>query len=303
MPSSRDSVSKYSFSRFTLVFLGVVSFLIIGSAIAGILWGIRIREQKQEVVLKNTELTKKNTQLDNYMENYIERLHKMDQKIRQVFSLPQPEGIPEDSDSSTGLLGQGGFNRDLAGNPEKARSDWNMNFKPDNLDDVPLLIDKIKIVENSTKKIYEFAVSNEEKFDHMPSRNPIQVDKGKFWFASGFGWRRHPFTGKKDFHEGLDIACRKGIEVQAPADGEVSSIKRYTYLGKTVKIKHDSEYTTVYGHLSDYVDGLKVGKKIEQGDVIGYVGASGRTTGPHLHYEVQVNGKPKNPYGYILDLK
>ncbi len=115
--------------------------------------------------------------------------------------------------------------------------------------------------------------------------------------TSRYGYRRHPMGGDRVFHRGIDIAARYGTEVHAAADGVVKSSSRsYTY-GKFVIIKHAYGYETLYGHLSDRK--VKVGQKIQQGQVIGEEGSTGRSTGPHLHFEIRKNGKTYNPLSYI----
>ena len=305
MPSSANSMRKYSFSKFTLVFLGTLFFLIIGSAIVSIAGGIIIYKQKQNVVLENEKLVNKNNQLEDYkkeLDTEIKQVRKMEQKIRNVLGLEQQE--EGTNPTSNGKLLQGGFDPGLPENPEEAVSGLVMNPKINDIDEDLPLLKKIQIVKKSIEDLYEFADGKEKEFVCTPSINPIQK-KGAFWFSSGFGYRIHPLTGKRQFHRGQDIAARRGTEIFAPANGEISLIRWDKYLGRMLKIKHDSKYTTVYGHLMNkYADGIKKGKKVKRGDLIGYVGRTGSyTTGSHLHYEVHVNGKPQNPMRFILDLK
>jgi murein DD-endopeptidase MepM/ murein hydrolase activator NlpD len=114
--------------------------------------------------------------------------------------------------------------------------------------------------------------------------------------SSGFTHaRRHPITRKVVPHHGVDFAAPSGTPVVAAADGRVVSVGWSGSLGKTVKIRHGSEYTTVYGHLRGYARGIRSGVSVEQGRVVGYVGATGRATGPHLHYSMIRSGRPINP--------
>ena len=116
--------------------------------------------------------------------------------------------------------------------------------------------------------------------------------------TDGFGRRRDPFTGRHAFHRGLDISARRGTTVAAPGHGIVVFAGRNGGLGKTVKVSHGFGYTTVYGHL-DRID-VEPGDEVERGDVIGLLGNTGRSTGPHLHYEVHVDGQAVNPLYYLL---
>lgn len=114
--------------------------------------------------------------------------------------------------------------------------------------------------------------------------------------SSGFSYaRRHPVTRKVQPHTGVDYAAPKGTPVMTIGDGVVTSIKYEGAGGNVVRIKHNSVYSTAYLHLSKYAKGLKVGQRVRQGDVIGYVGSTGRSTGPHLDFRVWKNGTPINP--------
>ena len=120
------------------------------------------------------------------------------------------------------------------------------------------------------------------------------------YWVSHFGWRDDPFTGKRAFHDGVDIATQPGNPVVSTADGLVIQTKFDRTGGNTVKISHKrSGFTTVYCHLSEFK--VKSGQRVKRGDVIGLIGRTGRTQGPHVHYEVHLNGKAVNPYYYILD--
>ena len=114
--------------------------------------------------------------------------------------------------------------------------------------------------------------------------------------SSGFsGARRHPVTRKVQPHYGVDYAAPTGTPVMTIGDGTVTSVKYEGAGGNTVRIKHNSVYSTAYLHLSKYAKGLKVGQRVRQGEVIGYVGSTGRSTGPHLDFRVWKNGSPINP--------
>lgn len=113
------------------------------------------------------------------------------------------------------------------------------------------------------------------------------------WLTSSFGNRRDPLNGGDDFHAGLDIAADKGTPVRATADGTVEMANYNGNYGNCVVISHGFGIGTRFGHLSGYA--VAAGQKVKRGDVIGYVGSTGRTTGPHLHYEILINGQPINP--------
>ena len=114
--------------------------------------------------------------------------------------------------------------------------------------------------------------------------------------SSGFSYaRKHPVTRKVQPHTGVDYAAPKGTPVMTIGDGVITSMKYEGAGGNTIRIRHNSVYSTAYLHLSGYAKGLKVGQRVRQGDVIGYVGSTGRSTGPHLDFRVWKNGTPINP--------
>jgi murein DD-endopeptidase MepM/ murein hydrolase activator NlpD len=137
----------------------------------------------------------------------------------------------------------------------------------------------------------------ESKRDHLASTPAIWPTKG--WLTSRFGSRISPFTNRKQFHAGIDIAGQRGTDVVAPAQGKVVFSGTKGPLGKSLIIDHGYGIRTHYGHSDDlYVDR---GDKVERGQRIAAMGSSGRSTGPHLHYVVEVSGKAVNPLDYIFD--
>ncbi|MBS0012786.1 MAG: M23 family metallopeptidase [Desulfobacterales bacterium] len=113
--------------------------------------------------------------------------------------------------------------------------------------------------------------------------------------SSGYGMRRHPILGYNRMHKGLDFAAPKGTPIMAGGDGVVTYAGPRGSYGNYVHIRHPNNYETVYAHLSRHADGIQSGKRVKQGETIGYVGSTGRSTGPHLHYEIRHAGKSINP--------
>jgi murein DD-endopeptidase MepM/ murein hydrolase activator NlpD len=113
------------------------------------------------------------------------------------------------------------------------------------------------------------------------------------WLSSPFGARKDPFTGAPDFHTGLDISAGQGTPVKATADGTVESAGYNGNYGNSIVITHGFGIATRFGHLAQYA--VRPGQKVRRGEIIGYVGATGRATSPHLHYEILLNGQPSNP--------
>lgn len=121
------------------------------------------------------------------------------------------------------------------------------------------------------------------------------VDGG--WISSVYGYRKDPFNGKRSFHSGVDIAGKRGSEITAAASGVVTEARYRSGYGKFIEIRHGNGYVTRYGHNEKML--VKKGDLVEKGKVIALMGSSGRSTGPHVHFEVALNGKTVNPRDYI----
>ncbi|MFP4316040.1 MAG: M23 family metallopeptidase [Desulfovibrionales bacterium] len=135
------------------------------------------------------------------------------------------------------------------------------------------------------------------KRDLLASTPSIWPTKG--WVSSNFGYRTSPFTGKREFHKGLDISGPTGTPVYAPANGSVTFNGKDGGYGLTLTITHGNGITTRYAHLNQAT--VKKGQQVVRGELIGFMGNSGRSTGPHLHYEVRLNGVFVNPERFILN--
>lgn len=155
------------------------------------------------------------------------------------------------------------------------------------------LLDEAVSRKSSLKELVEFLEKQKSVLASTPSIWPVVG-----WVTSEFGYRVSPFTGKREFHRGIDIAAKLGDEIVASADGVVSSVSKDRYLGNTVKINHGNGITSCYGHMLKA--DIKARQKVKRGDVIGYVGNSGRSTGPHLHYGLLVKNVYVNPRKYIF---
>lgn len=115
--------------------------------------------------------------------------------------------------------------------------------------------------------------------------------------SSGFGMRKHPILGYSKMHKGIDFAAPTGTPILAAGDGTIDKIGRAGAYGNYVRVRHDGKYSTAYAHMSRFARGLKPGSRVRQGQTIGYVGTTGRSTGPHLHYEILTAGQQINPQG------
>lgn len=129
--------------------------------------------------------------------------------------------------------------------------------------------------------------------DMLPNSNPISAA----YNSSSYGWRIDPFNGNKAFHEGLDFTANTGTPIRAAADGIVSSADLGGAYGKLVKIEHGGGLETRYAHASKII--VKVGERVTKGQIVAEVGSTGRSTGPHLHYEIRLNGAALDPRKYL----
>lgn len=127
----------------------------------------------------------------------------------------------------------------------------------------------------------------------IPSRNPVEGAT----FTSGFGMRYHPILHRRRGHKGVDLAVPTGTPVYAPADGVVGKAEWFSSYGLFIALEHGADIETRYGHLSRL--NVAAGQHVHKGDLIGFVGTTGRSTGPHLHYEVRIDGVAVNPIPYL----
>ena len=158
--------------------------------------------------------------------------------------------------------------------------------------------------------LYNFKFKNDEDYFDIKGKSitkslmktPINGAR----LSSSFGMRKHPILGYNKMHRGTDFAAPSGTPIMASGSGTVTRARWCGGGGNCVKIKHNSTYETIYAHMKAFAKGIKEGKKVKQGQIIGYVGSTGLSTGPHLHYEVLINGKKVNsqklklPSGKIL---
>lgn len=157
------------------------------------------------------------------------------------------------------------------------------------------------ILRGKPRRLYRFTPSDDGRTDYFDAQGrsvrkalmKTPVDGARL--SSGFGRRRHPVLGYTRMHKGIDFAAPTGTPIMAAGDGVVEFAGRHGGYGNYVRIRHNSTYKTAYAHLSRYGKGIRRGRRVTQGQIIGYVGSTGMSTGPHLHYEVLRNGRQTNP--------
>jgi len=159
-----------------------------------------------------------------------------------------------------------------------------------------VLAKELVIQSRSLDEIAKLAKDKEKLLEAIPAIQPVKNEDLKM-MASGFGYRTDPFTKVRKFHAGMDFSSRTGTLVYATGDGVVEKADNTASgYGNHIVIRHGYGYQTLYGHLSKYK--VRAGQKVKRGDVIGYVGSTGRSEAPHLHYEVHRNGEVVNPLNF-----
>ncbi|KPA12118.1 peptidase M23B [Candidatus Magnetomorum sp. HK-1] len=246
---------------------------------------------KQKLDNKTTEIIQQRQQINKFakevngLKKRVAYLNQFEMKVRTLANLDMPSEdgflsvggtLPEDLDASLPLQEQ------------HAALVRDMNDQADQIQEATFCQEK------SFLRLLE---SLEERREFLASTPSIRPAKG--WYSSPFGYRVSPFTSKREFHKGVDIANHLGTKIIAPAKGLITFAGRRGGYGKMIVIDHGHGMETRYGHMDRLYK--QEGDIIKRGDVIGLMGNSGRSTGPHLHYEVRLNGAPVNPTKYILN--
>lgn len=243
---------------------------------------LELRQLRQEAG-KRTLLTERVNQL----EGELSRLRDLDQKLRTVAGLDKGEVIQS-------ALAQGGsdlLSRNALLDALRARSGRLMDWVSRDLE---VLGKEITSRERSFRELKKIL---EEKRSLLGSTPTIPPVRGVL--TAGYGYRVSPFTGQREMHEALDIAAPHGTPIVATADGIVSFVGPLAAYGNVVFVNHGSGFATFYAHISR--SAVREGQQVTRGTVIAYIGTTGRTTGPHVHYEVQINGRAVNPLKYMVD--
>jgi murein DD-endopeptidase MepM/ murein hydrolase activator NlpD len=220
------------------------------------------------------------------LETQLSKLKDFDRKIRVIANL-------EKGTDAAPFMGMGGPSpSDIR---EKLKGEKNENGLIQQMrTDVDRLKTEAMSREESLSEIEKLLQDKKEMLSHTPSIWPVMG-----WVTSGFGFRTNPFTGLSQMHEGVDISNRVGTMIIAPASGMISDTGNDFSHGNFVVISHGFGMTTRYNHLNKVL--VRAGQKVNRSDKIAEIGMSGRSTGPHLHYEVRVSGIPVNPMRYILN--
>ncbi len=311
MSSDNQHIRRYAVGRGKILFFGFLILIILAIIASAVGYGIHAKNKldltTQKSLKQKAEINAQKQQLHFYEKKW-EEVRDMVKVVRRVLGL-------EDE----GLLGQGGSDSEflLSEADPKVSGDTNglntasqnKKRKPvlDSFADNPELIPALK---QEVGEVYQAVMEQLEQVTETPFILPIRPsykgDKPKYgidyYFSSGFKYRLHPITRKRHFHNGLDIATRKGTPVVATANGIIEKTGNAPKgFGRYIRISHTSkEMDTLYGHLLRFAKGIKKGREVVRGEVIGYVGSTGTSTGYHLHYGVYIKNVPQNPEHYII---
>ena len=220
------------------------------------------------------------------LKDQVRGLTKLEDQVRLIADIQK-------TGNSSGLIGIGGI-------PESNLDpDIPLENRHNNLiREMHTQVEQVQTATSQKKLDFNDLIKKLEKKKNILAATP-SIKPVDGWITSRFGYRKSPFTGQRDFHSGLDISNRPGTEVIATANGKVTFASRKMYYGNMVTIDHGYGKATRYAHLKKIL--VKRGQKVKRGDVIALLGNTGQSTGPHLHYEVRINGAPVNPLKYILN--
>ena len=251
------------------------------------------RNLQNEVSSLKAELKDRNTQIEKFysridaLQLKLIKLNQLEQEIRSYTGL---HNNSQDTDDY-GIGGNfSGFPGEQVCTPE-----FYNNFLQNMDDDVERLDHVAGKQSEEFQNLWETLKEIKAIQLVTPSMRPVEGG----WISSKFGFRKSPFSDKHEFHSGVDIAVHKGTPVMATANGTVTCARYKGSFGKVVFINHGFGIVTRYGHLSKLH--VQEGQKVKRGDVIGEVGSTGRSTGPHLHYEVRLNDIPVNAEKYMSE--
>ena len=291
--SESDSfVNQWHFSNAKILALVTVSLIILGSFlligadyVSKVLYDKRLKEFKANYSSVVSNIDKIQSRLKE-LDQQILDIEEKDKAVRTYAGMPEV-------DKDIRKLGIGGVTLkkpnvldNLAPAVSKEISQLHL--------DIEKLSRQVNFELVSYEKIYDRVKGDIDRIRHIPSIRPVS---GGF-LNSSFGYRQDPIDDIRRFHQGQDITVPTGTPVFAPADGVVKRAYYIGGFGNHIKLKHSSGYSTTYAHLSKIF--VRHGQKIKRGDIIGETGNTGRSTAPHLHYEVHYRGTPKNPLDYFF---
>ena len=287
-----ENGTQWDFSKRQLFIVVFLCVSIVGTGLffatdylTKILYQTKLKNLKRDYSQLSLTLSKLHQQMD-LLSTHVVNIEEKDRALRTYANMPQ-------IDKDVRKLGIGGMEivkpvkvENQLSDPASKLIDLEMN--------VDNLTRKVKLELASYSNIYNKVIKESDRLQSIPSIRPVNGG----YINSGFGYRNDPFTSKPRFHYGQDITVSSGTNIYAPSDGVVKYAARQGGFGKVIKLDHGYGYRTIFAHLSKFY--VKWGQKVKRGDLIGKTGNTGRSAGPHLHYEVHRNGVPQNPLDYFF---
>jgi len=290
IPRRKSAVTKISLSSTLIRGLLIVFILAVLLTLYMVYDYASIKRDKAELARLRIETIEQSQQLqelalkiDEFADR-IEEFNQFDKKIRIVANYQ----TPRDKKMILGIGGSGNAKIKIKDLLDQDQANLVSGMRKN----ISQLNEDANVMEKSFTELLKFLREQKTLLAATPSIWPV-----KGWVTSGFGSRKSPFGSGGEFHGGIDIATRVGKEVIASADGFIVEIAHQTAEGNVVRIDHGHGFMTVYCHLSKFA--IKQGTRVKRGDLIGYVGDTGRSTGSHLHYAVYLNRIPVNPRRYL----
>lgn len=303
MPDTTDGVvRRYRVPRAWIRSSLVTAGVLLSASIGSIVYGVAGHER----AATNQQLRSENEQLRSELQDLDQRLTVAGETVRSLKDYEvRLRSLTMVHDPARNLaIGPVGEDetRDVDGSSLNAKVlRQALLSESDVQDSVSLMSERLEDLEVQGEGIHErvqhlsaFLEGQRARLASTPSRRP-----GPGYVSSTFGMRVDPFTGLPQFHSGLDFAANVGARVVATADGTVTKAGPYGAYGNTVMVDHGHGLVSLFGHLSRV--NVKAGDQVRRGDLVGAVGNTGRSTGPHLHYEVRLNGIPQDPSRFILE--
>jgi len=238
---------------------------------------------KREIAQYKLQYQILNDRLDN-VSKVLDDLQDRDDNVYRVIFEAEP--IP----GSVRKAGYGGVDK-----YEKLKGYDNSEIVVETTSKLDIISRQLYVQSKSLDEVFEMAKNKEKMMASMPAILPIAKGQGRL--ISGFGMRFHPILKYRRMHWGIDIAAPRGTALYATGDGVIESTKRISGYGKTVVINHGFGYETLYGHMNKII--VKSGQNVKRGDIIGYVGSTGLSKAPHVHYEVHKDGQKINPVNFF----
>ena len=287
-----NNINQWHFSNLKIISLLLIAIIIFGSFlligadyISTVLYDKRLREFKANYNSVSSNIEDIHTRLKE-LDNQLLEIEEKDRAVRIYAGMPSV-------DKDIRKLGIGGLVSNKANDfnnlaPAISKEISNLQL------DIERLSRQVNFELSSYESIYEKVKSNIDKIRHIPSIRPVEGG----YLNSSFGYRQDPIDNVRRFHQGQDITVPTGTPIYAPADGVVKRAYYIGGFGNHIRLEHSSGYSTTFAHLSKIF--VRHGQKIKRGEIIGESGNTGRSTAPHLHYEVHYHGNPKNPLDYFF---